>query len=153
MFKPAHQRSKPYHFYKCSFPHKQSTSRNTILIFWWRGFTTLNSMEIKTIHINSRWMVIQYITVSLGKCNFWWISSYLKLDWAKSIKLMKRSKIGYFCFPAAALNLHLPVPAINLFLPALVLNLCLSALRFTVKVCYSYGVYLFKLCIYLYVFT
>ena len=44
-----------------------------------------------------------------------------------------------------------PALALNLLLPALVLNLCLPVLRFTVKICYSYSVYLYKLSVYLYV--
>ena len=45
---------------------------------------------------------------------------------------------------APALNLYFPAPALNLFLPALVLILCLPVLRFTVRVCYSYSVYLYN---------
>ena len=53
--------------------------------------------------------------------------------------------------PALALApvLHLyfptPAPALNLFLPALAINLRLPVLRFTVKVCDSYSVDLYKL--------
>ena len=59
-------------------------------------------------------------------------------------------KLGVFVFPVPrpwppTLNLYLPVPALNWFLPALVLNLYLPVLRFIVKVCYSYNVYLYKL--------
>ena len=52
-------------------------------------------------------------------------------------------------FPAQVPNFYLPVPALNFFLLALVLNLCFPVLRFTVKVCYSYSVYLSKLSVYL----
>ena len=48
-------------------------------------------------------------------------------------------------FAAPATNLYLPAPTLNLFsLTALALNLCLLVLRFVVKVCYSYSVYLCK---------
>ena len=61
--------------------------------------------------------------------------------------------------PAVALvpgsNLYLTAPAPNLYFtsPVLALNLCLLVLRFTVKVCYSDSVYLYKLSVYLYVRT
>ena len=59
--------------------------------------------------------------------------------------------------PALALdpgpNLNLTLPAPNLYFTAPVLNLCWSVLCFTVKVCYSYSVYLYKLSVYLYVLT
>ena len=45
---------------------------------------------------------------------------------------------------APALNLCLTAPAFNLYLPAPALSLCLPVLRFTVKGCYSYSVYLYK---------
>ena len=50
---------------------------------------------------------------------------------------------------ALAPNLYLTAPAINLYLPALTHNLCLPVLRFTVKIFYSYSVYLYKLSVYL----
>ena len=57
-----------------------------------------------------------------------------------------------FAFPRPRPELWLSAPylyfmalAHNLYLPALALNLCLPVLRFTVKVCYSYSVYLYKL--------
>ena len=54
--------------------------------------------------------------------------------------------MGYLCFPALAAgpNLYLTAPAPNLYFTAPALNLCLPVLRFTVKVCYSYSVYLNK---------
>ena len=51
---------------------------------------------------------------------------------------------GYLCFPAPGPNLYLTAPAPNLYFTAPALNLCLPVLRFTVKVCYSYSVYLYK---------
>ena len=63
----------------------------------------------------------------------------------------------YLCFPAPGPNLYLAAlalylyftaSALNLHLPAPELNLCSPALRFTVKVCYSYIVYLYKLSVY-----
>ena len=51
-------------------------------------------------------------------------------------------------------NLYFTAPALNLYLPASALNFCSPVLRFacsTVKVCYSYSVYLCKLSVYLYV--
>ena len=56
----------------------------------------------------------------------------------------------YLCFPAPGPNLFLTAPALNLYLLASALNSCLPVLRFTVKVCYSYNVYLDKLSVYLY---
>ena len=53
--------------------------------------------------------------------------------------------------PAPDLNLYFPAPASNLYLPALVLNFCLPLPRFTVKICYSYSVYLYNFSVYLYV--
>ena len=55
-------------------------------------------------------------------------------------------------------NLHFTAPALNLYLPAPALTLCLPwrclpALRLTVKVCYSYSVYLYNLTVYLNVLT
>ena len=49
-------------------------------------------------------------------------------------------------------NLYFTAPALNLYVPVPALNLCSPVLRFTVKVCYSYSVYLHKLNVYLYVY-
>ena len=50
-----------------------------------------------------------------------------------------------FSFPCPLtliFNLYLLATFLSLFLPTLTLNLCLPVLRFTVKVCYCYSVYL-----------
>ena len=46
---------------------------------------------------------------------------------------------------APSYNLYFTAPALNLYLLASAFNLCLPVLRFTVKACYSYSVYLYKL--------
>ena len=48
-------------------------------------------------------------------------------------------------------NLYFTAFVLSLYLPALTLTLCFTALRFTVKVCYSYSVYLYNFSPYLYV--
>ena len=50
-------------------------------------------------------------------------------------------------------NLYLTAPALDLYLPILAPSMCLPVLPFTVKVSYSYSVYLCKLSIYSYVLT
>ena len=55
--------------------------------------------------------------------------------------------------PGPGPNLYFTAPVLNLYLPAPALNLCSPVLHFTVKVCYSYSVYLYKLSVYLYVLT
>ena len=42
-------------------------------------------------------------------------------------------------------NLYFTAFVLSLYLPAPILTLCFTALRFTVKVCYSYSVYLYVL--------
>ena len=68
--------------------------------------------------------------------------------WSPVINLYLPTSALNLYFPAPTANLCLPAPTLNLFLPP---NLCLPVLRFTVKICYSYSVYLYKLSVYLYV--
>ena len=54
---------------------------------------------------------------------------------------------------ALAPNLYFTTPILNLYLPAPALSLRSPVLRFTIKVCYSYSVCLYKLSVFLYVLT
>ena len=57
----------------------------------------------------------------------------------------------YLTTPAP--NLSFTAPSLNSYLPAPALNLCFPAVRFTVKACYTYSVYLYNLGVYLYELT
>ena len=61
-----------------------------------------------------------------------------------SFARLKKRFNGYLLFTAPGPNLYLTTPAPNLCFTPPALNLCLRVLCFTVKVYYSYSVYLYK---------
>ena len=72
------------------------------------------------------------------------INIYIALKKNFSVSIFQVITVIRFPALAPGPNLYFMAPAPNLYFTAPALNLHLSVLRFTVKVCYSYNVYLYK---------